>query len=142
MKSTIPFKLINLNGQGYHLYLEGLINNIKVNLLIDTGASKTVLDKSRFEKIASDSKIKEHKHEATGLGTNTMKAYEAIIKKFVIGKIETKNYKAGLLDLSHVNDSYLKLGKKPIDGVIGSDFLKKYNAIINYSKKKIILTKK
>lgn len=142
MKTSIPFKLISLRGQGFHLCIAAHINNKKISLLIDTGASRTVLDKERFEKIAEDEKIKEHKHEATGLGTNSMKAFETIIKKFTVGKLEIKNYRAGLLDLSHVNKSYASIGKKPIDGVLGSDFMKKFNTVINYEKKTISFSKK
>jgi predicted aspartyl protease len=142
MKTIISFNLINLKGQGFHLCIMAFINDKKVRLLIDTGASKTVLDKERFEKISANSKIKAHKHEATGLGTNKMKAFETVIKKIKIGKLESKNYKIGLLDLSHVNKSYEALKLKTIDGVLGSDYLKKYKAIINYEKKIISLTNK
>ena len=40
-----------------------------------------------------------------------------------------------MLDLSHVNQSYEQIGLKPIDGVLGSDVLLKYNAVIDYEKK-------
>lgn len=141
MKTIVKFKFINLNGQGFHLCIDAFINDAKVNLLVDTGASKTVLDKTRFEKIAGDSKIKKHKHEATGLGTNTMKTFEAVLRKISIGNITVKSYKAGLLDLSHVNESYAKLNKKAIDGVLGSDFMKKYNTVIDYKKRTIAFSK-
>ncbi|OQA10334.1 MAG: hypothetical protein BWY67_01178 [Bacteroidetes bacterium ADurb.Bin397] len=44
-----------------------------------------------------------------------------------------------LLDLSHVNQSYEILKLKPVDGVIGGDLLKRYEAIIDYSKKTLVL---
>jgi len=142
MKTIIPFKLLSLQGRGYHLSIPALVNGKKIHLLIDTGASLTVFDKERFEKIAKDAKIDKNKHDATGLGTSNMKAFEVVLKKFAIGKLEVKNYRIGLLDLSHVNKSYESIGKKPIDGVLGSDFMKKYNAVINYEKKTISLHKK
>ena len=45
------------------------------------------------------------------------------------------NYKTILLDLSHVNNSYEQIKLKPVDGVLGSDLLLKYSAVIDYDKK-------
>jgi len=52
------------------------------------------------------------------------------------------DYEAVLLDLSHVNKSYEQIGLKQIEGVLGSDILLKYNAIIDYPKKELRLTYK
>ena len=142
MKTIVSFKLLNLQGRGYHLSIAAHMNGKKIHLLIDTGASLTVFDKERFEKIAKDAKIDKNKHDATGLGTSNMKAFEVVLKKFAVGKLEVKNYRIGLLDLSHVNKSYASIGKKPIDGVLGSEFMKKFNAVINYEKKTISFSKK
>ena len=52
-----------------------------------------------------------------------------------IGELEIENYRTVLLDLSHVNASYEQVGLKPVDGVLGSDILKMYKAVIDYEKK-------
>ena len=57
------------------------------------------------------------------------------IKKLKIGDLEISDYKTILLDLSHVNNSYEQIGLKQVDGVLGSDILLKYNAVIDYEKK-------
>ena len=44
-----------------------------------------------------------------------------------------------LLDLSHVNNTLNTQGVEQIDGVIGADFLKKNNAIIDYGQNKLFL---
>jgi hypothetical protein len=58
----------------------------------------------------------------------------------VLGKIEVKNYKTVVIDLSHVNVAYAQLKQKPIDGVLGSDILKRYKAVIDYGKRKLVLS--
>ena len=68
-----------------------------------------------------------------------MESHEVEIKTLGIGKLKIKNYKTILLDLSHVNNSYKQIKIKPIDGVLGSDILHKYKAVIDYGKKKMIL---
>lgn len=111
------------------------INRKTANLVIDTGASKTVLDKSLILKFVRDGKFEVHDKLSSGLGTNTMESQTTMIKKIKIGDLVINDYKAVLLDLSHVNESYKQIGLKPIDGVLGSDILLKYNAVIDYEKR-------
>jgi hypothetical protein len=61
------------------------------------------------------------------------------LKKLKIGDIVIPDYKTFILDLSHVNNSYAQIGIKHIDGVIGSDLLVEYKAIIDYEKKHLKL---
>jgi len=63
--------------------------------------------------------------------------------------LKIRKYPAVALDMSHVNQSYNELDLPPIDGVIGSDILMKYGAVINYgtgvlriNKRRKKLTKK
>jgi hypothetical protein len=51
------------------------------------------------------------------------------------------NYQAVAMNLSHVNYAYAQIGQKPIEGVLGSDLLKKYKAVIDYPKRKLYLSK-
>ncbi|HVA98908.1 MAG TPA: clan AA aspartic protease, partial [Bacteroidia bacterium] len=62
--------------------------------------------------------------------------------KIIFGDLEIKKQPVLLLDLSHVNTSYESIGLKPIDGVLGSDLLLKYDAIIDYKKCELRLTNK
>jgi hypothetical protein len=135
MISTIPFKILNIDGEGFHLMIKIKINNKVSNLIIDTGASKTVFDKHRIKNFVSEKKFDTHDKLSSGLGTNSMESQLVTLKKIKIGEVEILNYHTILLDLSHVNQSYEQIGLKPIDGVLGSDVLLKYNAVIDYEKK-------
>ena len=135
MISTIPFKILNIDGEGFHLMIKIKINNKLSNLIIDTGASKTVFDKHRIKNFVSEKKFDTHDKLSGGLGTNSMESQLVTLKKIKIGEVEILNYHTILLDLSHVNQSYEQIGLKPIDGVLGSDVLLKYNAVIDYEKK-------
>ncbi len=61
---------------------------------------------------------------------------------YAIGDITIKDYKANLIDLSHVNAAYAATGIPTIDGVLGNDILYNYNAVINYKKATLKLTEK
>jgi hypothetical protein len=135
MITAIPFKVLALDEEGFHLMIKIKINQKTANLIIDTGASKTVLDKSLILKFVSDGTFEAHDKLSSGLGTNTMESQTTTIKKIQIGELVITDYKAVLLDLSHVNESYEQIGLKPIDGVLGSDILMKYNAVIDYEKR-------
>jgi hypothetical protein len=135
MISTIPFKILNIDGEGFHLMIKIKINNKVSNLIIDTGASKTVFDKHRIKNFVSEKKFDTHDKLSSGLGTNSMESQLVTLKKIKIGEVEILNYHTILLDLSHVNKSYEQIGLKPVDGVLGSDVLLKYNAVIDYEKK-------
>lgn len=135
MISTIPFKVLNIDGEGFHLMIKIKINNKLSNLIIDTGASKTVFDKHRIKNFVSEKKFDTHDKLSSGLGTNSMESQLVTLKKIKIGEVEILNYHTILLDLSHVNQSYEQIGLKPVDGVLGSDVLLKYNAVIDYEKK-------
>lgn len=139
MTTTIPFKVLSIGGEGFHLIMKVYINRKVANVIIDTGASKTVFDKKRILKYVTDKKFTKHDNLSSGLGTNTMKSHFTSLKKIKIGEIEISDYKIILLDLSHVNKSYHQVGLPQIDGILGSDIFLKYNAVIDYQKKKIKL---
>jgi predicted aspartyl protease len=135
MITIIPFKLLKIDNDSYHLMIKAYINKKLVHLIIDTGASRTVFDKTKIEKYVGNERIEEEDKLSSGLGTNTMTSQTTIIKKLKIGELEITHYNAVLLDLSHVNESYEQVGLKQLDGVLGSDILVKYNAVIDYEKK-------
>lgn len=139
MTTNIPFKILTIGDEGFHLMMKIYINRKVANVIIDTGASKTVFDKKLILKYVSNKKFVEHDILSSGLGTNTMKSHFTTLKKMKIGQIEIVDYKIVLLDLSHVNQSYLQVGLPQVEGILGSDILLKYNAVIDYEKKKLKL---
>jgi len=140
MKKTIlPVEILFIEDDGFHLMVKVLINGKKGWMLIDTGASKTVFDTSRIKKFTSENEFMLNEKLSTGLGTNSMQTHSACIKKIQFGELAIKNFDTILLDLSHVNESYRKLGLSEIDGVLGSDLMMKYDAVIDYKAKELML---
>ncbi len=132
--TELPIKLLDIQGDGFHLSIKGKVNGKSVNLLIDTGASRTVFDKNRIERISKSKEFEKSETLSTGLGTNSMQSEFEVFKKLQLNELVISNYKAVLLDLSHVNHSYEAIGMKPVDAVIGSDILRKHSAVIDYEK--------
>lgn len=139
-KVKIKLKTIRIDKRGCHLAIAGKINGKKAHLILDTGASQTVFDKTRIEDFLGHNEFEKVESLTTGLGTNTMESHLVKITGLKLGEMEFKNEKMVLLDLTHVNQSYELMNMKPVDGVIGGDILKKYNAVIDYGKKMLTLT--
>ena len=108
-------------------------------MLLDTGASSTVFDSTTVKGISADLEWEENEDKATGLGSNTVDNFVAIIDKMEIGTFIMEDYQVGVLDLAHVNESYGKMGAEPIAGVLGSDVLVKYKAVIDLEKEMVML---
>jgi predicted aspartyl protease len=134
MTIIIPIKILPIDNDGYHLLAAIKINGKKANLIIDTGASRTVFDKTRIKDFVRTRSQKIKDKLSTGLGTNSMESHMIEINSLILGKLKMKHYSAVLLDLSHVNESYKMLELGEVEGVLGSDILHKYKAVINYEK--------
>ena len=106
----------------------------KAKLLIDTGASNSI-----------NSTSSDH-FELQNMGFSSFRESEGKMEAIMTLNCNIKlgrNYKGKqafvLLDLSHVNDTLNSQGVEKIDGVIGADFLKENNAIIDYGQSKLFL---
>jgi predicted aspartyl protease len=134
MRYTLDIDLVPIEEDGVHLFIHGRINGMKARFLIDTGASRSVVDKSRLPLFYRDRDPDLNKTEklSAGLGTNSMESNTTILPLLSLGRLVTRNYHMVVLDLSHVNESYKLMGIKKIDGVIGGDILQTLNAVIDY----------
>ena len=141
-RTSINIQMLTIEDDGLHLIGDSEVNGKPCRLLIDTGASRTVFDQNRIFIFIKEGELEQHDKLSTGLGTDSMPTSSTSLSNFNIGELKIENFHAILLDLSHVNASYEKMGYSQIDGVLGSDVLNEYNAIIDYKKRKITLSKK
>jgi len=121
-----------------HFQIKAKINGKTGKFILDTGASATVVNNSAAVKFKLKLQNKKSRN-AGGLGESKMVVRQSINNKITLGNFKAENYKISLLDLSHVNKSLTNNGAGTIDGVIGADILKKYNAIIDYKGKALYL---
>ena len=140
MITTIPLKIISIQQHGFHVMLKVMINRKTARMVLDTGASQTVMDRQRVHNFVAEREFEKNEAMSTGLGTNSMESHIAHIRKIQLGALILKDASLLLLDLSLVNQSYEQIGMKPIDGIIGGDILIKYRAVIDFSKKILKLT--
>ena len=141
MRIKIPIRIIELESENYHLIVEGKFEDgTTFNWIVDTGASKSVLDSNLSDRYQQLDEKTGEIHSA-GIGEHSLETSLGKVNSFFIGKLKIETPKMAILDLSHVNTIYSKATNLKIGGLIGGDFLKKYDAKIDYKKKVLELKK-
>ena|ERR1700744_146759 len=139
MVVTVPLHIIDLNQDGFHPLLTIKVFGKKFTVVLDTGASKTAFDKALLQQANESALITESGILSTGLGTNSMASFTAVIHDMRIGRLKIPEFEVAVLDLSTINFAYEQMGHPQVLGVIGGDILMQYNAVINYGKRTLRL---
>ena len=136
----VPLQLLDIEGEGFHIMVKGMIHGKEANFLIDTGASRSVFDPKTISNFIDDIQFEKKEGLTAGVGSSDLESATFKIDTFSLGALEITNYEAVALDLENIHEMYDKLHLPHIDGIIGGDLLKKYKAVINYRNKKLRLT--
>lgn len=136
----IPLQLLDIEGEGFHVMVKGMIHGKEASFLIDTGASRSVFDPNTISTFIDDLEFEKKEGMTAGVGSSDLESATFRIDAFSIGGLEIADYEAVALDLENIHEMYEKLGLPRIDGIIGGDLLKRYKAIVNYKSKKLRLT--
>ncbi|MFT7592475.1 MAG: hypothetical protein ACI9UJ_002412 [bacterium] len=134
-KIIIPIKVVQLGEEGTHIFCKAKVNGLKALVLIDTGASKTVLAKSFADKLGKLKKVKVDDNSTSGIGPESVEATFARLNSLKFKSLNIKKLVVGTIDVSHVVTMYETLGVKPFDIILGGEVLEEYNAVIDYRRK-------
>jgi hypothetical protein len=105
--------------------------------VIDTGASKTVLDINLIN-CYKEVETPLTEIESMGIGDTSIETKSGMIREMKLGDETLYNLNVALIDLSQLNILYHRFTNEKISGLIGSDFLVRYKATIDF--KKMVLT--
>lgn len=131
---TVPLELIDLHDDGFHLLVEVIVFGQPFNVVLDTGASRTVFDKSTVEQYISSENLTSTELVSAGLGTTSMESYILHLPALKVGKLEIVDFKAAVIDLSTICYTYQNMNLPPVIGVLGGDILFRYRSVIDYHK--------
>ena len=137
----IPIRLLDIEGEGFHVMIKGKINGMEANFLIDTGASRSVFDPTVITKFIENPTFEKKEGITSGVGGNDLESSTFTINSLTFGDIEIKDYEAVALNLENIHETYQKLRLPAIDGIIGGDLLYRLKATLNYRLRKIRFTK-
>ena len=138
----VPLQLLDIEGEGFHVMVKGMIHGKEANFLIDTGASRSVFDPKTIATFINNVTFEKKEGMTAGVGSSDLESATFNIDVFSIGEMEIHDYEAVALDLENIHEMYDKLGLPHIDGILGGDLLKRHQAVINYKAKKLRLTPK
>ena len=133
MKASVNFTITTSN----HIIIECKVNYINGKFIIDTGASNSCIDYSLVEKF-NLSFIKSNE-KASSASNQISETFFSKRNNLEIAGLIKNNFELVLFDMSHINNSFKEKQIDEIDGIIGGDILRKFNAKINYLNKKITL---
>ncbi|MES2278330.1 MAG: retropepsin-like aspartic protease [Bacteroidota bacterium] len=136
MTIKVPLTIIDLHDDGFHPLLNINVYGQPFTVVLDTGASKTAFDKTLLQ-MHEEALIIDSDKLSTGLGTNEMASYTALIPHLHIGELHIRDIEVAVLDLSTINIAYRQMNHPEVLGVIGGDILMKYKAVIDYGKKQV-----
>jgi hypothetical protein len=117
-----------------HILVAVTINDKKARFIVDTAAGASVIHTKQIESLGLKTSRGNEKVHGVGTSSHTMKNISVPI--MTIGETQYRNPFFIAVDLSHVEGAG---GKDGLQGLIGTTFLMKHAAIINYEKRTISL---
>lgn len=136
----VPIQLLDIEGEGFHIMVKGMIHGKEASFLIDTGASRSVFDPKTITAFIEDIQFEKKEGLSAGVGSSDLESATFVIDRLGIGALEITDYEGVALDLENIHEMYGKLGLPHIDGIIGGDVLRRHKAVINYRSRKLRLT--
>lgn len=133
-KYSIPIQLVELEQENFHILIETTFGDQhSVKWAIDTGASKTVFDINRKEYYEL-AQIQPEEIQSAGISESQIETKAGQLNTMLLADMEFTDIEVALIDLQHVNNLYQQFTDETLVGLIGSDFLVKHQAIIDYKK--------
>ena len=136
----VPIQLLDIEGDGFHIMVNGTIHGKEARFLIDTGASRSVFDPKTITSFIDNLQFEKKEGLTAGVGSSDLESSTFVIDQLTIGEMEIIDYEGVALDLENIHEMYAKLCLPHIDGIIGGDLLQEYKAVINYRSKKMRFT--
>lgn len=132
----LPLIVVELEHENFHILIEGTFEDRQpVYWVVDTGASKTVLDvnlSDYYEIVESDNL---DDYQSAGINQGMMETRVGKMFRFDFNGLVIEGLKVALIDLEHVNEIYGKFSSLRVGGLLGSDVLMKYRCLIDYERK-------
>ena len=111
------------------------VNGKSCVFLIDTGGGATLIDKSKRQKFG----LEAFKTGDYAAGIGSLSALIRTSATLQINGYDIEENDLYLMDISYINSEFKKNRARQVDGVLGTDFLDKYGAVVDYAQLKLFL---
>ncbi|MDR1414462.1 MAG: retroviral-like aspartic protease family protein [Odoribacteraceae bacterium] len=133
----VPVEFVQLDESSYHPLVTVAVGRIEGDFILDTGASITVIEKFTpfsFKRLGDTRGI-----SSGGIGGDIGDVELVRLETMTIGGHTFRDEHVALVDLQYVNTLYRDRLKRRVSGLIGSDFLVKYRALVDYENRVLVL---
>ena len=122
---------------GWNLYVDSELNGKRAQLMIDTGAFTTLIHRPFVREMRLPLRNTPYTSGAVNLDQRGLQL--ATIRRFAIGPFMVKGKEVGVMDLKGLIHGDLLQGKPPVAGLLGSEFLRRNHAIIDFGTRTLYL---
>ena len=127
-------------GNAGHLTLDGRVEGTPVRLIVDTGASHTMLDQVAANRAGVGPESVEPADEGCGAGAGgNVDVSFAPVSALKLASVDAGPVTVGLLDLAGVNRQLSSAGDPPVHGVLGGDVLRRHEALVDLANDALYL---
>ena len=123
--------------KGWNLYVDGKLNGKPAQLMIDTGSFTTLIHRPFARQMKLPLRDTPYSSGAVNLEERDLQL--AIIRRFSVGPFLVKGKEVGVMDLKGLIHGDLLTGEPPVAGLLGSEFLRRNHAIIDFGARTLSL---
>jgi predicted aspartyl protease len=123
--------------KGWNLYVDSKLNGKPAQLMIDTGAFTTLIHRPFVREMRLKTRDTPYTSGAVNLDERGLQL--AVIQRFAIGPYLVKGKEVGVMNLDGLIHGDLLQGEPPVAGLLGSEFLRRNNAIIDFGNRTLYL---
>ena len=134
--------IVELEQGDFHTLVNGRVAGKAVRMVLDTGASRSCMDMAYVVEMLPQLHTAVHEGVTAGIGGDDFEVRTANVPDFRIGRFRLDCYETmALLDFSYINLAYQRLHRKPVQVILGNDFLVQHKAVIDYANKILLFEK-
>jgi hypothetical protein len=123
--------------KGWNLYVDGRLNGQPAQLMIDTGAFTTLIHRPFVRQMRL--RLRDTPYASGAVNLDERGLQLAIIRRFSVGSFHVRGKEVGVMDLRGLIHSDLLAGEPPVAGLLGSEFLRRNHAIIDFGTRTLYL---
>jgi predicted aspartyl protease len=122
---------------GDNLYVDGTVNGKRAKLMIDTGAFGTLLHQRFVRRMKIP--LRDTPYSSAGVNLKQRGVQLATISRMSIGSVQMRSKEVGVIDLQGLIRNALLDATPPVAGLLGSEILRRYHAIIDFGTNTLYL---
>jgi predicted aspartyl protease len=123
--------------KGWNLYVDSNLNGKRAQLMIDTGAFTTLIHRPFLRDMRLS--LRETPYASGAVNLRQRGLQLATIQRFSVGDFHVKGKEVGVMDLRGLIHGDLLAANPPVAGLLGSEFLRRNHAIIDFGTRTLYL---